>query len=114
MDQAGYGIAELCFFVADAVAAYYGASGFDHFGEAAGENALEDADVGLVGETDEGHRGERLPAHGVNVAERVGGGDLAEGVGVVDDGRKEVDRLYERLVGRELIHSGVVGVIEAN
>ena len=53
-------------------------------------------------------------AHGVDVAQRVGGGNLSEDIGVIDDGREEVDRLHERQLGRELIHSGVVGCVEAD
>ena len=56
----------------------------------------------------------RASAHGVDVAEGVGGGDLAEGVGVVHDGGEEIYGLDERQVRVELIHSGVVGVVEAD
>jgi hypothetical protein len=55
-----------------------------------------------------------MSAHGVDIAERVGGGDLAEDVRVVHDRREEIHGLDEGLVGRDLIHSGVVGVIEAD
>jgi hypothetical protein len=96
------------------VAANDGASGFDHLGKAASQDAFENFEIGFVGEADQGERGERASAHGVDVAERVGGGDLAEGVRIVDDGRKEVDGLHECLVGRELIHSGVVGSVKAD
>ncbi len=57
-------------------------------------------------------RGDRPSAHGVDVAQGVGGGDLAESVGIVHDGREEVDRLDQRHVGSELVNAGVVGVIE--
>jgi hypothetical protein len=66
------------------------------------------------GKTDQRQRCERLAAHGVNVAQRVGCGDLAESVRVVDDGSEEIDGLHQRLIGRDLIHSGVVGVVEAD
>ena len=68
----------------------------------------------FLGKADECQRGERLAAHGVNIAQRVGGGDLAEGVRIVDDGGEEVDCLHQRLIGRDLIHAGVVGVVEAD
>ena len=114
MDQSRDRIAELGFFVADAMSADDGAARFDHLRQSAGENSLKDCDIGFVGEADESERGERLSAHGIDVTEGVGGGDLTEGVGVVDDGGEEVDSLNERCVGVELIHSGVVGVIEAD
>jgi hypothetical protein len=39
---------------------------------------------------------------------------LAEGVRIVHDGREKIYRLHERRLGREQIHAGVVGVIEAD
>ena len=75
---------------------------------------LEDRGVGLIGKADHRERRKRPAAHGINIAERVGGRNLAEGVWIVDNGREEVDRLHERQLGRELIHAGVVGFIEAN
>ena len=68
----------------------------------------------LSGKHTERQRSERTAAHGVNVAESVRRGDLPEDVRVVDDGREEIDRLDQRLIGRDLIHSGVVGVVEAD
>ena len=41
-------------------------------------------------------RRQRPPAHGVDVAQRVGRGDLAVDVGVVHDRREEVHRLHQR------------------
>src|SRR5262249_32050465 len=52
--------------------------------------------------------GLRQAVHGVDVAERVGGGDLAVDVGVIDDGREEIDGLNERNVLRQLEDAGVV------
>ena len=40
-----------------------------------------------------------LAAHGVDVAQGVGSGDLAEHVGVVDDGREEVHGVDDGQVG---------------
>ncbi len=114
IDQARNRVAEFGFFVADAVAADYDASGLDHFGEAAGENVLEDFEIAFFGEANHGEGGDGASAHGVNVAERVGGGDLAEGVGVVHDGGEEIDGLDECQIGVELIDAGVVGVVEAD
>jgi hypothetical protein len=114
MDEAGDGISELGFVVANAVAANHGACGFDHFREAAGEDAFENVEIGLLGKTHQGQRCERFSAHRVNIAQRIGRGDLAECVGIVDDRSEEIDGLNERLVGCDLIHSGVVGVVEAD
>src|ERR1035438_8036149 len=108
MDHAGYRVAKFCFLVADAVASHDCASGFDHLRQAAGQDALEDLDISLVGEADQSERGERLSAHGIDIAERIGGGDLAEDVWIVDDGGEEIHRLDERRLRRELIHASVV------
>ncbi len=91
-----------------------GAARLDHLAEAAGQNLLQDAEIALLGKADQGERRERMAAHGIDVAERVGGGDLPEGVRVIDDRGKEVDRLDERQLRRELIHAGVVGFVEAD
>ena len=56
----------------------------------------------------------RLAAHGIHVAEGVGGGDLAEQVGVVGDGGEEVHRLYQGQLVANLIHGGVVALVEAH
>jgi hypothetical protein len=96
VDQAGHGVAEFHFFVANAVAADYYASGFDHFGEAAGKDSLENFEVAFLGEADHGQGCDGTSSHGVDVAEGVGGGDLAEGVGVVDDGGEKIDGLDKR------------------
>ena len=50
-----------------------------------------------------------VAAHRVDVGERVGRGDPAEVIRVVDDRREEVDRLHERELVGELEHRGVVG-----
>ena len=66
-------------------------------------------------------RGERAAAHRVDVADRVGRGNLAVDVRVVDDRREEVDRLHERrpplppehtriVRGPEVDEDAVVGV----
>ena len=53
-------------------------------------------------------------AHGVDVAESVGGGDLAELEGIVDDGREEVDSLNDSEIGREAVNGRVVAGFEAD
>ena len=49
-----------------------------------------------------------LPAHGVDVGERVRGRDLAVGVGVVDDGREEIESLHHREIVAQPEDGGVV------
>ena len=114
MNRAGDGVTELHLVIANAVPADDGAAGLDHLGEAAGEHLFEHFGIALVGEADEGERADGPAAHGIDVAERVGGRDLAEDEWVVDDGSEEVDGLHDGELGCELIHAGVVGGIEAD
>jgi hypothetical protein len=96
------------------MAADHSAPSLNHLRQAASENALQNIEIAFLGETHESERRERLPSHGINVAERICGGNLAECVRVVNDGREKIDRLYERRLRRHQIHAGVVGVIKAD
>ena len=50
-----------------------------------------------------------VAAHRVDVAQRVGRGDLSVGEGVVDDRREEIDRLHERRSAAwPPVHTGIV------
>src|SRR5262249_9414353 len=65
--------------------------------ESAGEDRANRFDVERVfRERRDRKRRQRHAAHSVDVAQRVGGGDLAVHVRVVDDRREEVDRLDQR------------------
>jgi len=59
-------------------------------------------------------RRHRRAAHREHIVERVIGGDLAEHIGVVDEGTEEVDSLHQREVGSDLVNPGVIGLIEAD
>ena len=65
----------------------------------------DDAD----GKTDDRKRRDRATAHGIHVAYRVGRRNLSEGVRIVDRRREDVDRLHQRLVFVEFVHTGIVG-----
>jgi hypothetical protein len=68
-----------------------------HLVLAAAKNLGEDFDWQRAnGKTDDTECGERLTAHGIHIGERVRGSDLTELVGIVDDGREEVDGLNKR------------------
>jgi hypothetical protein len=53
-------------------------------------------------------------AHGVDVADGVGGGDAAEVERVVDDGHEEVGGGDQRLLVVEPVDGGVVGGLDAH
>jgi hypothetical protein len=110
MDNAGDGVAELDLGVADGVAADDDGAGLLKAFDAALKNLFEpcQARVFVVGIADEVESGERLASHGVDVAEGIGGGDLAIDKGLVDDRRKEVDGLNERNLIGEAVDARVV------
>src|SRR3984957_1982767 len=95
MDEAGDGVTEFWFVIADGVAAEDCAIGFAHFVEAAAHDLFEDFEGSGGRKRDDGEGGDGAAAHGVDVAEGVGGGDLAEEIWIVDERREEVDRLDE-------------------
>ncbi len=53
-------------------------------------------------------RGERTAAHRIHVAHGVGGGDLSVDERIVDDRREEIDRLDERALAVEPVHTCIV------
>ena len=69
-------------------------------------------DQNLVGELDrkthDVHGEDGSAAHGIYVAQGVGGGHLSEGEGVVDDRRKEVHGLDQGQFVIHLVDGGVV------
>src|SRR5258708_19663496 len=66
---------------------------------AARDDPLNHLDRHLVDRhTDDGEREDRLAAHRIDVRERVGRGDAAEVVGIVDDGREEIGGGDDRLL----------------
>ena len=70
-------------------------------------------EVSVAGIAEHGQRGDGVAAHGVDVAEGIGGGDGSERVGVVHDGREEIDGLHQGVLRRQLVDAGIVGGIEA-
>ena len=63
---------------------------------------------------DQRQRHDRLAAHGVHVGDRVGGGDAAEVVGIVDDRHEEIGGGDQRLLVVELVDGCVVGGFDAH
>src|SRR5579863_10248470 len=114
MNKPGDGISKFSLLVANTVAADNRTPGLDHFRKAARKNSFKNREIGLLWKTHQRQRRERLSAHGVNIAKCVGCRNLSERVSVVDDGREEIDSLDQRLIGGDLIHSGVVGMVEAD
>ena len=96
--------------IADGVSADDGAADFARFLEA----AAKDGGDGFLGNKIGRHahdveRGERAAAHGEDVGEGVGRGDLAVGERVVHDRGEEVGRLHKGAVAIETENPGVIG-----
>ena len=108
-DKAGDGHAVLGLFVVDCVAADYERACLAGLGGAALEDAAEDVTRKADREADYVQRQYWAGAHSVDVTERVGGGYLAEGERVVDDGREEVHGLYQGEVVVQAVDGGVIG-----
>ena len=108
-DAPGHGEAIDGFGIANGVAADDGATDFGGFLETAAQNGGDRFWSNKVGR--ESHyikSSERPAAHGEDVGECVGRGDLTVSERVVDDGREKIDRLHERAVAIQPINTGVV------
>ena len=112
MDASRHGKTILHFVVDDGVPTDDERAGFVHLVLPAAQDLAEDGDVQLVdGPADDVHRGQRLAAHGVDVGERVGRGDLSEAIRVIDDRREEIDRLDEgEIIGQHEDAGVIVGL----
>ena len=82
--------------------------GLGGLGVAALQRLAQDLLVQRRGKTHHVQGDERLAAHGVDVGQRVGGGDGPELVGVVGDGREEVDGDDQRRLVVDAIYGGVI------
>ena len=82
-------------------------------GHASGNAIGDDGGIEvLLRKARDGERRDGAAAHGIDVAEGVGGGDLAIRIRVVDDGREEVDRLDKRRPSRPCVYARIVGRAE--
>ena len=59
-------------------------------------------------------RQQRGSAHGIDIAQGVGGGDLPKEIGIVDDRREKVDRLDDSKILPYPINGGIIRCIEAD
>lgn len=75
--------------------------------------AFKDVADGLMldvfgGHSGDGECGDRAAAHGVDIGERVGGGDFAVEHGIIDDGGKEIGGLDEGALVVDFKYASVV------
>ena len=111
--QAEHRQAVLRFVVFDGMPANHERPGFTHLVRAAAQNLADDLGAHAAGEGQDVERRDRARAHGEHVRERVGGGDRAVFVGVVDHRCEEVEREHGCVVLVNLIDGGVVGGVES-
>src|SRR6202521_3672429 len=114
IDQSRYCITEKHVFIANRMAANDAALRFIHFHKAAAHNLFENFRIAFFGKPDDGKRGNRPASHGVDVAERVGGGDLTEKLRGIHDRREKIDGLDEREAFAEQVDSCVIVRIKAH
>ena len=69
---------------------------------------------GIDGPTENGDGDDGLAAHGVDVADGVGGGNAAKGKGIVDDGHEEVGGGNNALTVADIDHGCVILAAVAN
>src|SRR5207249_12218997 len=60
-------------------------------------------------EANDVHASLGFTAHGIDIAQRVGSGDLTKNVGVIDNGSEKTDGVDDGEVGPKTIHPRVVG-----
>ncbi len=111
---AGDGEPELRLLVDDGMAAGDDAATFGDLVDGALHEALEGVERQVVGPGHDVQREEDLAAHRVHVRHRVRRGDRAGRVRVVDDRRKEIDRLDDRVIGGNAVYRRVVGRFETD
>src|SRR5260221_14753818 len=112
MSGPGNCISDFIFSIANRVTANDRASGFDHFGKAAGKDLSENLQICLFRKTDHGQRTDGAASHGVDITKCVDRRDLSEGVRVIDDGSEKIYGLHQGKLGRNLIDAGVIGGVK--
>ena len=110
MNDARDGHPVLQLFVDDAVAADDDGPGRSHALGPTPDDVGEHVEIKLpFRKPDDVEGRDRLAAHRVDVAQRVGGSDLAERVRVVHDRREEIDGVDDRQVVAQAEYSRIVG-----
>ena len=113
VDDADHRQAVLGLLVVDGVPPDHHRAGLADLLGAAAHDLAHDLGAEGTREREQVHRGERTAAHRVDVGQRVGGGDATEVVGVVDDGREEVDGKQRCRLVVEAVDGSVVARLEA-
>ena len=109
MDDSCHGQSVDRFWVADSVSSCEAAFGFDAHQGSTAKNSLDRIIVHESGgHAGDGESGDRASAHGVNVRERIGGGDSTVELGVVNDGGEKIRGLDQSDFIGEFKHASVI------
>ena len=113
MDKSGDTQAIFRLVVLDGVSARNDATGLYGLVVAAFQNLSDGDQRQAVGYAKQVHRQFGYTAHSVNIAEGVGCGDLAEHIGVVYNGSKEIHRLDHGGVVIDTIDASIIAAVVA-
>ena len=94
MHRAGDTHAVLGFVIGDGVAPRDGTHGLGRLVGASGQDLPRHLQIEAVGETQQIQGKDGLSAHGIDVGDGIGRGDLSEEIGIVHHGWEEVHRLH--------------------
>src|ERR1700689_1652834 len=114
MDHAGNRVAEFQLVIADRMSSDDGATRFRHFRETAAQDLFEDLRRTGSRKRQDSERGNWPAAHGVHIAERVGGSDLTEKLWIIEDGREKIHGLNDGEIVGEAIYGRVVAGLETD
>ena len=114
MDKAGDAQAVFGFVVLNGVSAGDDAAGLHRLVVTALQNLADGLQRQAVGHTQKVHGQLGQAAHGIDIAEGVCRGDLAEQIGIVHNGRKEIYRLDDGGIVADLVNTGVVAAVIAH
>ena len=114
VDVTRYGKAVFRLFVQDRVTARQHRPGLVYLIVAAPQDLPGHVLGKVPGDAHHVHAGLRRSAHGVDVGQGVGCRHLAEGVGVIHDGREEIHRLHEGQLVVYSVDARVVALIESH
>ena len=114
MNQSGDGQAVFHSVVGNGVTSGQHAPGLDYLLAASLKNPTQHVQIHLLREAYNVQGGFHLAPHGVDVAEGVGSGNLAEQVGVFHHGREKVQGLDKGQVLPNLIYGGIIPAVVAD
>ena len=90
------------------------APGFGHLFGTAAQDLPQHVQIHALGEADEIQRRFDLTAHGVDIAQGIGRGNLSESIGVIDHRREEIHRLHQGNVLGNAVDGSIVPAVVTN